>query len=201
MMNNKNTIVVATTNKGKVREIKNILNEVFPNAEFKSLDELNCNIDVEEDKDTFAGNATKKAKELSNYFELPCISDDSGLCIDEYDGWPGVKTARFLGENKTDRERNIYILDKMNGLQKERRKAKCTTSIAFSEKGKETIVVEAYIDGYIADTLRGENGFGYDEIFEVEGVTLAEMKPEEKNEISARKKALILMREKIATSI
>ena len=95
-------IIVATNNQGKLKEIKEILN----NYELLSLKEVGCNIEIEEDADTFEGNSLKKAKEISKITNMPCIADDSGLCIDIFDGWPGIYTARFLGENSTPEQRN-----------------------------------------------------------------------------------------------
>ena len=106
-------IVVATNNEGKLKEIR----EILKNYQLVSLKDINCNIEVDEDKNTFEGNAKKKAKEISEKVNMPCIADDSGLCIDKYDGWPGVHTARFLGENSTSKQRNEYILEKMKNLE------------------------------------------------------------------------------------
>ena len=110
-------LVVATNNQGKLKEIKEILN----NYEIKSLKEVNCEIEVEENQETFEGNALKKAKEISEKIHMPCIADDSGLCIDVLDGWPGVYTARFLGENATQKERNKAILEKMKNYKGDRK--------------------------------------------------------------------------------
>lgn len=84
-------IVVATNNKGKIKEIKEILKEY----ELLTLKDINCDIEVEEDKNTFEENAKKKAKEVSKLVDMPCIADDSGICIEVFNGWPGVHTARF----------------------------------------------------------------------------------------------------------
>lgn len=179
-------ILIATNNKGKLNEIKEILKEY----ELLSLQDVNCNIEVIEDKETFEGNAQKKAKEISKITNFPCIADDSGLCIEEFNGWPGVYTARFLGENSTERQCNEYILDKMKNLPEEKRSASVKCVIAYCEEEKE-ILVNGEIKGKIAMSCRGRNGFGFDEIFELEdGKTLAELSQEEKNRVSARKIAL-----------
>ena len=160
------------------------------------MKELGINIDVEEDKETFIENATKKAETIAKELnDKMCLADDSGIEIESLNGFPGVHTKRWL--NGTDRERNLAILDKLQGVSKDKRKIKFITAIALSD-GNETIPVEASIDGYVAETPRGENGFGFDEIFELEdGRTLAELSNEEKNEISARRKALEKLREKL----
>ena len=179
-------IVVATNNQGKLKEIQEILNEY----ELLSLKEINCNIEVEEDQETFEGNSLKKAKEISEATKMPCIADDSGLCIDIFDGWPGVYTARFLGENSTPEERNNAILEKMKNLDGEDRKAKVECVITYYEDGN-VVVEKGEIKGRIAKESKGENGFGFDPIFELEnGKTYAELTNEEKNEISHRKIAL-----------
>jgi len=179
-------IVIATNNKGKLKEIK----EILKNYEILSLKDVNCEIEVEENQETFEGNSKKKAKEISELIKMPCIADDSGLCIDVFDGWPGVHTARFLGENSTPRQRNEAILEKMKDLKGQQRKAKVVCVMSYYENGQ-FIVAKGEIEGKIATMLRGENGFGFDEIFELEdGRTYAELMPEEKNAISHRKRAL-----------
>ena len=188
----KKDIVMASGNSGKIKEAQEILNEykIIP------MKELGIDIDVEEDKDTFIGNATKKAETIAKELnDKMCLADDSGIEIEYLNGFPGVHTKRWL--NGTDRERNLAILDKLKGVPKDKRKIKFITAIALSD-GNRTISVEASIDGYVAQTPRGENGFGFDEIFELEnGRTLAELSNEEKNEISARRKALEKLREKL----
>jgi XTP/dITP diphosphohydrolase len=183
-------ILIASGNEGKIKEIK----EIFSNFEIVTLNDINEKIEVLEDQETFEGNAKKKAKEIYEKTLIPCIADDSGLCIKEYDGWPGVKTARFLGEEKAGikyaKQRNEYILKKMEGLKKEERRAEVVAVIAFYD-GKEFKIGTGVISGYIAEEPKGENGFGFDEIFELEdGRTLAELDSAEKNAISSRRKAL-----------
>ena len=129
---------------------------------------------------------------------MNCIADDSGLCIDEFDGWPGVITARFLGPNATEQERNEYILNKMKDLPKEKRIARHCVSIAYVDIDGKEIVVQAENVGHIAESPRGQNGFGFDVIFELEdGRTQAELSEEEKNTISSRRKALEMIKQKI----
>ncbi len=190
-------ILVATNNEGKLKEIKEILSK----HEIISLKEIECEIEVEEDGKTFEENAIKKAKTIYNKTKIPTLADDSGIEIEEYNGWPGVKTARFLGKDKSGneyaRERNEYILEKMKNLPKEKRKVKHITCIAYCDKSGEKVVRGEQI-GYIAKFPKGENGFGFDEIFELEnGKTMAEIPKEEKNKISSRKKAIEQIREVI----
>ena len=177
-------IIIATSNKGKVREAQEILKKfkVIP------MSEIDVNIDVEEDGKTFKENAIKKAKIIAQKINKRCLADDSGIEIEYLNGFPGVITKRW--HSGTDRERNMALLEKLIGVPKEKRKIKFITAIALSD-GNTTICKEGIIEGYVANELRGNNGFGFDEIFELEnGKTLAELTQVEKNEISARKIAL-----------
>ncbi len=179
-------IIVATNNEGKLKEIQDILK----GYQLLSLKDVNCHVEVEENKETFEGNSLKKAQEIAEILHMPCIADDSGLCIDIYDGWPGVHTARFLGENATAKERNIYILEKMKTLKGKERKASVKCCITYYENGN-YVVGKGEIQGRIAESPRGNNGFGFDEIFELEdGRTYAELSSEEKNHVSHRRLAL-----------
>lgn len=178
-------IILASNNQGKVKEIQMILKEY----KIISLKEANIDIEVDENQDTFEGNALKKATEICKLTNKICIADDSGLCIDELDGFPGVKTARFLGENATQEERNTYILEKMKDISN--RKAEVVTCIAVAKPNGEKNVYKGILEGNISRERRGDNGFGFDEIFEIDdGRTLAELNKEEKNKISSRKRAL-----------
>lgn len=186
-------IVVATNNEGKLKEIKEILKEY----ELVTLKEINCKIDVDENQETFEGNAKKKAEEIAKVTNMPTLADDSGLCIEALKGWPGVYTARFLGENATDTQRNEAILEKMKDLKGNQRKAKVQCVMAFYENGK-FIIGKGEVTGKIAEQPRGERGFGFDSIFETEsGKTYAEISLEEKNEISHRKRALENLRKQL----
>ena len=179
-------IIIATNNEGKKKEIEEILKDF----EFLTLKEINCNIEVEEDQETFEGNSLKKAKEISKITNMPALSDDSGLCVDILNGWPGVHTARFLGKEATAEERNQAIIDKLKGKEGKERKARVVCVVTYVDK-EEIIQTKGEIVGKIAKAPRGENGFGFDSIFELEnGKTLAELSKEEKNSISSRKIAL-----------
>lgn len=179
-------IVVATNNPGKIKEIKEILTDY----ELVTLKDIGCEVEVEEDQETFEGNSKKKAEEIAKAINMPCIADDSGLCIDAFDGWPGVYTARFLGEEATNEQKNEAILEKMKELKEEQRKASVKCVVTYCENG-EFIVGKGEIEGRIAEKPRGERGFGFDPIFELEnGKTYAEISKEEKNQISHRKRAL-----------
>ena len=185
-------VIAATNNEGKLREIRAILNDY----KIDSLKDRNISIDVVEDQDTFLGNAIKKAQEIYNITHEDVIADDSGLCINALDGFPGVLTHRFLGEEATDEMRNNYLIEKTNKCTN--RSAKVICYIVYYN-GKETIVGEGILNGFISKNRRGLNGFGFDEIFELQnGKTLAELSSDEKNEVSARALALKDLKRKLA---
>lgn len=186
----KKQIIMASGNKGKIKEAQEILEEY----EIIPMNEIGIDVDVEEDQNTFEGNARKKAETIAKKLEgKMCLADDSGIQIEYLDGFPGVYTKRW--HKGTDRERNEAIIEKLKGVPHENRKIKFTTAMALSD-GKKTITAVADICGYVTECPRGENGFGFDEIFELEdGRTLAELSSEEKNDISARKKALEIIKE------
>ena len=187
-------IVIASGNKGKIKEAQDILKDY----KIVSIEEIGGNVDVEEDQKTFEGNAKKKAETIAKELNgKMCIADDSGIEIEYLDGFPGVCTKRW--HNGTDRERNLALIEKLKDVPKNKRKIIFTTAIALSN-GEKTICETGKIEGYVTGKTRGENGFGFDEIFELEnGKTLAEMSSEEKNKISARKIALEKIRQKLET--
>ena len=138
-------IIIASGNKGKIRETQEILNEY----KIISMNELGIDIDVEEDKNTFEGNAIKKAETIAKKIGgKMCIADDSGIEIEFLDGFPGVLTKRW--HSGTDRERNLAIIEKLKGVPKEKRKITFTTAIALSN-GETTICEKGIIDGFVAE--------------------------------------------------
>ena len=184
-------MIFASNNKGKLEEIKSILNDY----DIFSLSDSNINIDVVEDKDTFVENAKKKAYVIYKFSHMETLADDSGLMINSLDGFPGVMTHRFLGDDASDTDRNNYLIEEVN--KHKDRTAKVVCSLAYYD-GTGFITASGSIDGTIAKKRKGKNGFGFDEIFELSnGKTLAELSKKEKNEISARKKACELLKKKI----
>lgn len=138
-------IIIASGNKGKIRETQEILNEY----KVISMNELGIDIDVEENKNTFEGNAIKKAETIAKKIGgKMCIADDSGIEIEFLDGFPGVLTKRW--HSGTDRERNLAIIEKLKGVPKEKRKITFTTAIALSN-GETTICEKGIIDGFVAE--------------------------------------------------
>lgn len=183
-------MIFASNNKGKIKEIKSI----FIDEEIISLKEANVDIEVEEDADSFYGNALKKAKEIYEITNIPVIADDSGICIDALDGWPGVLTHRFAGEEATDEERNQIMVDKVS--TKDNKKAKVICNLVYYD-GNNILIGEGILTGNIVSP-RGTNGFGFDPIFELDtGKTLAELTSEEKNITSARYLAALDLNKKL----
>ncbi len=176
-------MILATNNKGKLKEIREILSQY----EIMSLREAGITVDVVEDQDSFYGNALKKAKEIYGMTGKAVIADDSGLCIDAYQGWPGVLTHRFAGEDATDDVRNNMILDRMDGISD--RSASVICNLVYYD-GSVILLGEGVLKGRIPESRCGDNGFGFDDVFELDnGKTLAELSSEEKNEVSARRLA------------
>ena len=186
-MNNK-TIILASNNQGKIKEIKYIFKDYNVIAIKEAEQLLGKELIVKEDQETFKDNALEKVRTLYDQVgdTYTCIADDSGLSIDSLDGFPGVHTARWMDAD--DHTKNLMLLEKVN--TKEDRTCHYTTVIALKDSNEEK-VFEYTLDGKIADNCRGDNGFGFDEIFEIEnGKTLAEISTEEKISISPRTKAL-----------
>lgn len=185
-------LIIASGNIGKIKETQ----EIFEDFSVVSMQSKGVDIDVEEDQETFQGNAIKKAEAIAKLLGgKKCIADDSGIEIEYLDGFPGVRTKRW--HQGSDRERNLAILEKMQGVEKSNRKIDFVTAIALSD-GNKTICKKGIISGYVSESIRGDNGFGFDEIFELEnGKTLAELSNEEKNEISARRIAIEEIREEL----
>lgn len=181
-------ILAATTNEGKVREIKKIFSD--ESIEIISLKEAGINAEVEENGSTFCENARIKAYEIAKLCELPVLADDSGLTVDALDGAPGIYSARYAGEGATDEERIEKLLHEMEG--KTDRTAQFRCAVAFIACDGEEICAEGMVSGRITESKEGENGFGYDPVFWCDelGKTFAEANAEEKNRVSHRGRAL-----------
>lgn len=190
------TIVFATHNKNKMREIKEIVKNIPGMEDFNiiSMAEAGITEDIVEDGSTYEENALIKAKYVCEKTGLPAMADDSGVEIDALDGAPGVYSARFLGEDTPYSEKSQYIIDKLQGKTGDERKARymCSIAIAFPDGRCDTTL--GMLDGFIAPkSSDGIYGFAYDRIMYIPelGKTFAEAKPEEKNAISHRFKALV----------
>jgi len=182
-----NPLVIATRNKGKTTEIREML-KGFP-VEIKNLDDFRPIPQLEEDGETFDENAYKKASFASRILGFPALADDSGLIVEALDGAPGVHSARYAGEHATDEQRCMKLLREMEGKTNRRAVFECVISIAVPT-GK-ALTYESRCEGLITDKLIGSNGFGYDPVFYYPplGKTFAELTTNEKNRISHRGKA------------
>lgn len=189
-MKKKITILIASNNKGKIKEIKDIFSD-FEIVTLKQMEEkLNKKLEVNEEADSFSNNAMQKVTELVNQLNenILCMGDDSGLSIDALGGFPGIHTQRWMDAN--DHTKNLALLQKMKDVPDELRSCHYTTAIAIANKEMNK-VFEYSLDGFVTREPVGENGFGFDEIFKLEtGKTLAELTSEAKYLISPRKKAL-----------
>ena len=192
-------IVFATTNAGKIKEIKEILADF--DVEVASMKEMNITADIEENGATFEENSLIKARAISKLTGLPALADDSGLEVDYLNGEPGIYSARYLGRDTDYDYKNNYIIDKLKEAKGEERSARfvCVISLVLPD-GRE-FVKKGVMEGRIGYEIKGENGFGYDPIFYLPeyGKTSAEISAEEKNKISHRGKALSAMKELIAS--
>ncbi len=185
-------IVLATGNKGKIEEFKNLL----PEHEIVTYKELLGEIEIVEDKDTFKGNAIKKAKTIFNLLKdenTLVISDDSGITVPALNNEPGIYSARYAKENATDKENNAKLILKLNEKNLPKTKAYYTACIAIVYKG-EIYTVHGWMHGQVINKELGEGGFGYDPMFIPNGYnkTLGELSYEVKKAFSHRTKALNL---------
>lgn len=181
-------LVIATRNKGKTQEIKDLL-EYFP-VDIKNLDDFGPIPHVEEDGDTFDENAYKKASFAARILGLPALADDSGLIVEALDNAPGIHSARYAGENATDQERYLKLLHEMRGKTNRKATFECVISVAVPTGA--ALTYEARCEGIIAEEPAGSNGFGYDPVFFYPPFhkTFAQISRSEKNRISHRGKAL-----------
>lgn len=190
-------IIFATGNENKMREIREILGDL--GFEIVSMKEAGISADIVEDGETFEENAMIKAKAVSKLCNDIVLADDSGLEVDYLDKAPGIYSARFMGEDTSYDIKNQAIIDKLEGVPKEKRTARFVCAIAAVLPSGKKISTRGTIEGMIGYEIKGENGFGYDPIFYVEefGCTTAEISPEEKNKVSHRGNALRAMRKEL----
>lgn len=181
-------IIVASTNEGKIKEIRAMLSEI--GIDVKSIkDVFEEEIEIEENGQTFQENALIKAQTICEMIDKPTLADDSGLEVDAMNGAPGIYSARFMGHDTSYDIKNQYIIDAVKGKE---RGARFVCAMALCVPDEEPILIEEYFEGEIYDHIEGENGFGYDPIFYVPELkkTSAQLSLEEKNQYSHRAKAL-----------
>ncbi len=181
----KNQLVFATQNANKTIEVSEMLS---PKYQILNLKDIGCDVDIPETGDTFAANALLKSSYVVQNYGIDCFADDSGLEVEALNNEPGIYSARYSGE-RGDRQNMLFLLQKMEGISN--RKARFKTVISLVHKGVNHLF-EGVINGKIRLAPTGENGFGYDPIFEPDGYTqtFAEMDLALKNEISHRALAL-----------
>jgi XTP/dITP diphosphohydrolase len=193
--------VLATHNQHKVDEFEAILSARVADFELETYD----GPEPIEDGETFAANALIKARAAAAHTRLPALADDSGLAVDALDGAPGIRSARWAGEPKSDRRNLELVLEQMANVPDDKRQAAfvCCIAVAYpaTDQGPGVeFTVEARWPGTLTREAHGANGFGYDPIFipEEMSVTSAEMAPDEKNAQSHRARALALLAQRLA---
>lgn len=183
-------IVFATNNTHKLGELRQMLAGFY---EVLSLRDIGCNDDIPETADTFEGNALLKASWVKEHYGYDCFADDSGLEVDALGGAPGVMSARYAGKHGDDSANNLKLLNELNG--KSSRKARFRCAIALVTNDEEPRFFSGVIEGSITNSPEGTSGFGYDPLFIPDGMnrTFAQLSAEEKNAISHRGKAVVLL--------
>ena len=195
------TIIFATGNQGKMREIRKILGDM--DVEILSMKEAGLSADIIEDGTTFEENAIIKAKAVAKETNHIVLADDSGLEIDYLNKEPGIYSARYMGEDTSYEIKNKNLIERLNGVEDEKRTARFVCAIAAAMPNGEVITTHGVIEGRIGYEPKGSNGFGYDPIFYVPeyGCSSAQLSEEEKNAISHRGKALEAMKEELKKMI
>jgi XTP/dITP diphosphohydrolase len=185
-------LVIATGNAGKLLEIRQLLQPL--NIETLAQSDLNIS-EAEEPFVTFIENALAKARHASRLTGLPALADDSGICVDALQGAPGVLSARYAGEAKSDLHNNLKLLDSLRGEKNRHAHYYCVMVLVRSADDPQPLIAEGIWPGEIANQPRGDGGFGYDPIFidDKTGKTGAELPLEIKNRISHRGQALTRM--------
>ncbi len=187
-------LVLATRNRGKVREIGSAL--AIPSLTFQSLNDFPDLPEVIEDGATFLENALKKARTVSEGLNFPVLSDDSGLVVDYLQGAPGIYSARFSGPEAIDQANNEKLLTLLQGVPEEKRTARFICVLVYYDPSGQWFQTEGTCAGRIAPAPKGDQGFGYDPVFYLPEFqkTMAQLPLETKNRISHRAKALAKMK-------
>ena len=182
-------LVIASNNAHKIEEIRAILGERF---RLLSMADIGLHIEIEETGETLVENALIKARTVSNLTGLPCLADDTGLLVDALDGAPGVRSARFAGEDQNDQANRNKMLTLMEGIPVPRRTAHFETVLVLRYPNGQEIIARGRVDGFILTEEHGTQGFGYDSIFYCNELQIpfGEASAEAKNSVSHRGKAL-----------
>lgn len=199
------TVVVATGNPHKVIEIETILGPIMPDVRFVALKELGDFSDPVEDGNTFFDNALIKARAALAETGLEmAVADDSGLCVDALDGAPGIYSARWAGVHGDDEANNDKLLRELANVPDERRGAHFHSCVVLAYADGRELHGDGDCWGHIGHERRGDNGFGYDPLFETDdypGRTMAELTLDEKNKVSHRFHALEALADQFATRL
>jgi len=195
-------LVLATRNAGKILEVERLLQAHAPQIHVRSVSEFNLD-DVEETGDTFEANALLKAETIARNTCLPALADDSGIAIDALGGAPGIYSARWAGVHGDDAANIAKVLEQLESIPDADRGAQFVCVIALALPDGRSMTVRAEVEGQVRRVPMGDQGFGYDPIFQPDGftITTAEMSPEQKDAISHRGKALREIAPKIAPFI
>ena len=195
------TIVFATSNEGKMREIREILKGL--NGKILSMKEAGVTADIVEDGDTFEANARIKARAVWEQTGGIVLADDSGLVVDYIGGEPGIYSARYMGEDTSYVIKNQNIIDRLKDAKGKERSARFVCNIAAVLPDGRVLHAEETMEGLIAEKPAGTGGFGYDPILYLPefGMTSAEITMEEKNKISHRGKALEAIKRVLAAEL
>jgi XTP/dITP diphosphohydrolase len=197
-----NKVVLASSNSHKLKELQAMLSAF--DFELLSLTDVGlAGLDIPEEGDTFEANSLYKAKVVSGMTGHPAIADDSGLMVSYLNGAPGVYSARYAGEPKSDRANNAKLIDALKGVPERDRCAKFVTVITFYINEDTVLTARGEVEGQILEEERGEGGFGYDPLFYVAslGKTFAELSSEEKNAISHRGRAIKKLQSMLAEAV
>lgn len=191
-----NTLVLASNNQGKLREFRRLMAPIG----IRLVEQGDLAIpEADEPFPTFVENALAKARHASRLSGYPALSDDSGVCVAALGGAPGVHSARYAGEPKSDARNNAKLVEVLAGIADRRAHYACVLALVRHPEDPEPIITEGRWEGRIVDTPRGSGGFGYDPHFEdlQSGLTGAQIPLEQKNQVSHRGKALRSMIERL----
>jgi XTP/dITP diphosphohydrolase len=193
-------IVLATGNKGKLAEFQHLLEslpfDILPQSDFEVSEAIENGL-------SFVENALIKARHAAYLTDLPAIADDSGLEVDALNGAPGIYSSRFSGENATDEQNNLRLLSLLQEVPREQRTARFHCLLVYLRHAEDPtpLICQGTWEGLIGFTPEGDNGFGYDPLFYIPelGCTSAQLGKEEKNRISHRARAMVLLQERLVS--
>ena len=186
------TLVIATSNMGKYRELRDMLRDTLPEVEYLSLQNFPDYKAPPEDGDTFEANATLKATDAARQLNHLVLADDSGLVVPSLNNEPGIYSARYAGPEATDADNRKHLLRRMQGLTDVQRQAYFACGLAVADPSGLLLYEEGHVEGEILTEMRGSGGFGYDPLFLKHDYshTFAELDEATKNRVSHRRKAI-----------